>query len=179
MATKTKADPEANGKAEQKTPEPHVPDMERINGARSRLREAQSKHIAAASKAKQAKKEWEGAAENLLRVLDEEYDPQPTLFEATGAGPGDDDDGWREVPLAELDLAKNILEKLSDAGIETIGDLHDHGEPSQSGWVKRLNDVKGLGEKAVEKIEAALDDFWARRAKAKAAANGIGEDQVG
>ena len=67
-----------------------------------------------------------------------------------------DPDSWRATPLDKLDLTDNRIERLGEAGIFNLGDLADW---TNSG--NELTDVKGVGAKAAEKIEKALDDFWA------------------
>lgn len=65
---------------------------------------------------------------------------------------------WRTVPVSELEkhgLAAKVAATLREGGVGTIGDVSDLGKNGLS-----LTDVKGVGEKAAEKIEAALDAFW-------------------
>ncbi len=57
--------------------------------------------------------------------------------------------------------------KLAAAGIETIGKLQEYQEPTADGWTPQITDLKGVGAAAIEKLDAALEHFWAERAKAK------------
>lgn len=128
------------------------------------------------AKAKQA--ELEELTDQLWRLNAELTDPRP-LFAAMeakaggaeGAAGGTDEappsdpapefpghSNWRTVGVSELGrfgLAPKLIEKLVEGGVGTIGDISKLGENHLS-----LTDVKGIGEKAAEKIEAALDAFW-------------------
>jgi len=69
-----------------------------------------------------------------------------------------DDESWKTVSLHDLTMPGTTAQKLAEAEIRTVGDL--------SAWTesgKLLTDIKGVGEKAAEKIEAALDEFWGSR----------------
>jgi len=69
-----------------------------------------------------------------------------------------DDESWKTVSLHDLTMPGTTAQKLAEAEIRTLGDL--------SAWTesgKLLTDVKGISEKAAEKIEAALDEFWGSR----------------
>lgn len=132
-----------------------------------------------------ATKEVEALDAELLaavRDIDKPYPPKPAKLypdppkPATSkkSAPPTDDDTWRRVPLASLNLAKGILEKLAKPvhkhrgavpPIKTLGDLTEFLEP-KDGWEPRLTDIKGLGKTAIDKITAATDQFWAERGKA-------------
>ena len=67
-------------------------------------------------------------------------------------------DAWREKKIESLGLSATIIKKLSEAADgDTIGHLAD--------WLKKdgneFGKIIGFGEQAVEKIEKAMDDFWA------------------
>lgn len=73
------------------------------------------------------------------------------------------DESWRRINIGILDehgLSNAIHDKLHEAGIATIGDLSDwfatHPEPRQ-----REPKVDGIGQAKAEKIEQALEKFWA------------------
>lgn len=82
----------------------------------------------------------------------------------------DDDDGpsgalktdrpWRAVQLDTL-FHGAVLKSLKQGGIATVGDLADWTIPAKNGFAKQLADIKGIGEKAAEKIEARMLQFWA------------------
>jgi len=168
-----------------------------------------------AAQAKEKKKEWEHAVEEVQRLIresrrayplfpekpevvdaeivepDEPEAPEP--FEGDGdappnvpervqlegppgsivepepeseTGPEPDPDAWRAVPLASLKgIPARTLKALAESRIETIGDVARLGEKGLS-----LTDVKGIGEAAAEKINAALEEFWRERGEAEAQA---------
>lgn len=74
------------------------------------------------------------------------------------------DETWKKVRLCDLKdpaLPEGILCRLEQAEIRTLGDLaaraEDHGQLISE-------TVVGIGAAAQEKIEAAVDAFWKRRA---------------
>ena len=52
-------------------------------------------------------------------------------------------------------------ERLAEAGIETIGGMLEFTKPGEGGYCKTLTDIKGIGTGKAEKIENALEEFWA------------------
>lgn len=170
MATKTKPKPEPSA-AEQPAPSTngtppesvkHEPDWQRIDAARRELREARMRFVTAQAELKSQKKSWEGAAEDLERILEEELDPKPNLFtpSANGTPAGEE---WRETLIAVLALPPAIVDSLASAGIDTIGKLADYTKPNDSGYCKKLTDIDGIGPGKAEKIEQSLEEFWATR----------------
>jgi hypothetical protein len=144
--------------------------------------------------ARDAKEELEDAVEEHFRKIEELS--QPTLFNRTSsdrpappstpASPdakpsdivnpgkplpevGQEDDAWRQDLVDALDLKSTVIEKLHDVGIHTLGDLQDYTDPAKNGGNpnKRITDVKGIGAAKAEKIELAMQSYWAKRAKAK------------
>lgn len=78
---------------------------------------------------------------------------------ATTADAAGEDDDWREIEVGVLsDLPESLVNKLMESDLGTIGALADY---TASG--KLLIDIKGIGQAKVEKIEAALEKFWASR----------------
>jgi hypothetical protein len=76
-----------------------------------------------------------------------------------------------------LGLAESLLEKLFNAGLETIGELSDWLQPKPGGgWTRQLTDISGIGEGNAEKVMAALNKFWDERRKqaVKEIAGGVG-----
>lgn len=74
-----------------------------------------------------------------------------------------DDDSWRSTPIVELEilgLSKSIIQKLLDAGISTMGELADWSTET-----RKLEDIKGIGAKAADKISDATIRFYAEREK--------------
>ena len=75
--------------------------------------------------------------------------------------------GWREVLLADLGgpdggepLSDAVLRILSDAGLETVGELEDFRAKHGTSWTKPL---KGIGPTAAGHIEDSLLAFYATR----------------
>lgn len=73
-------------------------------------------------------------------------EPTEPLLEQSG-----DSEAWRDVRLDSLDITPGRLEKLAEADLVTLGQLVDFQAS------KRLTDIKGLGEKAIDQIEDARD----------------------
>jgi hypothetical protein len=155
---------------------PRGVDIDRIKQAKVNLSKARVNFVTKNNEAKKAKKEWEGASEALERVLEEEFDPQPSLFRqpepsangtpASAATPPAEDTAWRDARLDGLGLADSLQEKLFNEGLETIGELSDWLQPKPGGgWTRRLTDIAGIGEGNAEKVMAALDRFWDERRK--------------
>lgn len=162
--------------------------LKRIADAEKRVRFWSRKLEMAKLRAKAAKAEWENACGELQRVIRDETDPEPNLFNrddddgddeenedeeieeepAPAGGPsGSGEEAWRVVKLAAISLAPAIVDKLAAAGIDTVGALSDYLKPNNSGFCKRLTDIAGVGEKKAEQIEAALDQWWVSRAMSK------------
>lgn len=99
---------------------------------------------------KYAEKQWEQAVTDLCETIDEKP-AEPTLFDGAP-----DNEAWRVVTLAELQIEGAIAEKLTEAGLTTLGAIADH-----TGADKKLIDVPGIGPASAEKIEAAMDAYWA------------------
>lgn len=93
----------------------------------------------------------------------QELAPSPSASSASPANAGD----WRAYRFDDsnhfpsLASQKAIVAKLAENGIETIGQMVDYQKPSESGWCKAITDIKGIGKGKAEKIENALETFWA------------------
>lgn len=96
--------------------------------------------------------------------------------------PSADDESWKSIPLSELadkdDFPDYLVAKLATAQrkngdpqppITTLGELVKFQEPEASGWTKKLTDLQGIGEGAMDKISEATGRFWERWAKEQAA----------
>lgn len=169
--------------------------LKRIAAAEKLVRFWSRKLELAKLRAKAAKSNWENACGELQRVIRDETDPEPNLFNRDDDDDGDDEENedeeieeepapgggpsasggaasggeeaWRVVKLAAISLAPAIVDKLAAAGIDTVGALSDYLKPNNSGFCKQLTDIAGVGEKKAEQIEAALDQFWVDRAMPK------------
>jgi hypothetical protein len=79
--------------------------------------------------------------------------------EKTLPGTFTQDKPWRKVLLDTLFVGQ-VLKALKAAGLATVGDLHDYQQPSKSGFIKQLADIKGLGPAKVQIIEDRMLEFW-------------------
>lgn len=128
---------------------------------------------------KDAKERYEVAVSDLRQMIRQGPERQQTLpfkdqdgDEADGAtsenadattttdadSSQDEDDSWRGVSLTELSIPSKILDYLGDAKIYTLGELSDYTADGAD-----LTLIKGIGEKAAEKINGATEKFWAER----------------
>lgn len=75
----------------------------------------------------------------------------------------DDDESWRAVDLRTLDIDEKTLEKLAAKDIVTLGNIADFTAAIQN----KLTDIEGIGPATAEKIESALDKYWAKNPRVK------------
>lgn len=68
-------------------------------------------------------------------------------------------DDWRDVPIEDLNLKDNLVEKLKENGIDTIGRLEDRRSLIVQGKEKW---PKGIGEAKITAIEDAVIDWLAK-----------------
>ncbi len=66
---------------------------------------------------------------------------------------------WKKVSLDTL-FRGVILKSLKGAGLSTVGDLHEYQQPSKSGHINQLSDIKGLGVAKVTEVEDRMIEFW-------------------
>jgi hypothetical protein len=146
--------------------------LRRIQAKNRDVREAQGDYERKNELAKNAKKRWEALQEELNKLVEDSAKELP-LFAGPGksraepapAGAPAEDESWRLVPidaLVEHGLSPALLTKLADAAITNIGAIADH---TASGG--RLVDLDGIGPASAEKIELALEGFWAARRPAQ------------
>lgn len=107
-------------------------------------------------------------------------------FSADGHGcvPAIDDNAWRAVLLSDLgienELPQGIIDALGDRSrIWSVGELSDYLAPKASGFTPHIHDLPGIGKAKAEKIEAALDAFWARWAARDQVVVEAGDDEPG
>lgn len=99
---------------------------------------------------------------------DESTGPAPTI------DPGANTDAWKHVQLSAVPgLSGKLATKLAEAGLATLGALAGH--TARGG---RLFDLPGIGEKTAEKIEQALEDYWAEAKKAAGSAEAVEPEAV-
>ncbi len=120
--------------------------------------------------AKRAVDEAKVELRKLIRERNEQRG-QPTmrsLFEgpSTPVEPEPPADGeWRELSirkLGEVGLPGTVIDKISAAGIDTLGQLSDFTTPNGNGWAKQYQDIPGVGDKAATAIEDAWMAFWVK-----------------
>lgn len=117
-----------------------------------------------AKEAKDQVKDQEAVVADLQRELEEIVSPTPMpLYNANGQATTElqrADDAWRADLIREvLDLPVQLVEKLSDASVATMGELADL--TAESDWW--TGKIKGVGKAAAEKISEATERYWAAR----------------
>jgi hypothetical protein len=81
-----------------------------------------------------------------------------TANEADDNGPAEKaNNNWRRVKVEKLGLQSQILGKLLDAGVTTLGKLSDTMNAAGVWW---RNEIKGIGDASAEKIADAFAFFW-------------------
>ena len=88
-------------------------------------------------------------------VVDEEDDDTDSTLPGTFAT----DEPWQNVSLDSL-FSGAILKALKGAGLSSVGDLYAYQQPSKSGHVNQLADIKGLGPAKVQQVEDRMVEFW-------------------
>jgi len=123
-----------------------------IRAQAQRTTERHAKYLEAKDAASAAKAQWESAAETLQDLCLESDEALPLLDSVEA-------EDWRGVRLDSLEPSAKpaVLEKLKEAGIETVGQLADYTKEHD------LLDIPGIGGASKAEIEAALDPFWAAR----------------
>ena len=85
----------------------------------------------------------------------------PRLVGADGAPV---DTSWRDAGIDTLGLSAGVVDKLTAAGLVSVGLIADWtAEPDKFGHPRVLTDVPGIGDGKAAQIETALEQFWARR----------------
>lgn len=65
-----------------------------------------------------------------------------------------DPTAWREMPIERLLLPGNVEKRLKEESFDSLGVLNKFLKKNS------LSDIKGIGEKGAEQIEAAYEKFW-------------------
>lgn len=134
--------------------------------------------------AKNKKALFDASIDQLCRLIKQETSEMP-LFEqpavAEAAGPVDpedegfqaEDQSWWGVPLADVlsGLPPSIIEALNESGLKSVGELADASKNPRF----KLTEIPGIGPVKAEKVEAALEAFWKRRAEAARVPEGEAE----
>lgn len=118
---------------------------------------SRQKEISAAKK-----KKWEAEQSQLDVLLDEDPDQQRLFTTPLAVPPSEPEpeivqDNWRDLDVNQLQdhgITESQCEKLSAAGIDTLGALQDLMQRNGQFWAK---DLKGIGEQKAEKIADAMN----------------------
>ena len=153
---------EGVAKKENTPPDPTISteDVQELLLLRNRHKDKSAEEADVKAEFSAAKKETEVAQEAVNRFIDELT--QPTLFNQQKHESSDDPEAWRSCILGTIeDIATSTAEKLANHStpLVTLGDLVDW----QSNERNKLGDIAGIGKKAAEQIEEALEGFWARQ----------------
>ena len=97
--------------------------------------------------------------------------PEPSAAAELEREAREDPEHWRNVKLQSIEgLGLKNAQKLSDVGLDTLGQLNDWLQPNGSGFTRKLTDVPGIGEAKAQQIEEALTRFWEQRNRPSAGA---------
>lgn len=148
------------------------PRLKRVIALKQSVFEKRMEMLEAQEIAKDKKKVYEAEVESLLSYingLSQQYPlfdrqqpaGEPAADGPDAAAPPAPEESWRDVPISDLGplgIPDGLLEALVEQGLHTIGLLADYTASD-----KRLTDLKGVGPAKAEKIEHALERFWAAR----------------
>jgi hypothetical protein len=152
--------------------------LEKIKRLSERGRQAEAKWQALKAEASSAKKEWEKQIARLQKAIadakspqlrlpgteddDEDVDADPVIeVEAETTAQVIDDDSWKAVVMSDLGVKGKLLERLTEAGIDNLGQWTEwHGKGTFR------DPIKGVGEGAISKIADLCEVFWASRTAA-------------
>ena len=82
---------------------------------------------------------------------------------AADAPAATDSETWRAVTIEELGIQDSICKLLREEnGMTTLGQIADHGKEYD------LTDLKKIGKAKAEKIQDAMEDYWAKNPPAAA-----------
>jgi hypothetical protein len=79
------------------------------------------------------------------------------------AGPAEGDESWRETPVREAlpGLGKKVYEGMESKQLSTLGKLIDwKNKDAGANW---FTDIPGVGKAAVDKIDDAIEAFFAKQ----------------
>lgn len=153
------------------TPSADRAHLDKIKAARAVVADRERTYLSRKSQAKQAKEAFEEAVADLTAVIDDGQEilplfdslpPETETAETEAPGPEPQNDAWRQVPVSELGLSASILEKLAEAGCETVGELEDRRASH-----KGLRSISGIGEKKITIIEDAIVAWLTKHRDAK------------
>lgn len=109
--------------------------------------------------AKEAKESYEGAVAYLRGKIRKGPNPQLDFqFDEASAA----DESWRSVPITQaLKLSESQREKLSDAGVETVGEFEDLRGGRNRDYPRGLSDLPKVGQATIDKWEQQVLDWLA------------------
>lgn len=132
--------------------------------------------LAAKEEVKACRKAYDAAVDDLRKAIrrgeerlplidgmddgnEQDGDGQAGAAESAGGNsPADEPPAdWRETNVDFLDLSDGIKKILHEGNMHTIGDIADFGKHSP------LTAIPKVGQAKADRIEAALDEFWAAR----------------
>lgn len=163
---------------------PEVAILEEIAEAERAAHQKKLRWEALKEETKNAKAMFDAAIDHLCMLIRSKTEEmplfdQPAVAEAAGpVDPEDDapqveDESWRDVPLGDVlsGLPPSIVSALNESGLKTVGELADASKNPQF----KMTDIPGIGPVKAEKVEAALEEFWKRRAAAAKVPEGQAE----
>lgn len=170
----TSAEPERDEAESEPEPESESDQLAKLKGKFHRIEELNKEIDSAARQMqddKEALKESKALYDALVLRLRTEIkranDPQQQFdFGANGEAPKNDD-AWKAVTLEELGITGKNAEKLTEAGLTTLGKISEYTAAE-----KLLTDIEGIGNATAEKIAATCADWWSRHPQPEAAIEG-------
>lgn len=138
-----------------------------VTAAMEEIRDLEAKVKDAKEDLKAAEKNWRDRVSELQEIIDSEgpggQQRLPFKGDSTLSVHSEDDEeeDWRDMSIGEVDgIPTRALKGFGEAGLVTLGELTD--------WLgddrNHIGDLKGIGEKAQQDVEDALEAFWQRRA---------------
>lgn len=150
-----------------------------LNADRETYRATRTKHKKATAALRELIRS-DPLQQKLPGMDDEPGGMQVGLASADTAGaPGADSvklPDWRLLDLALLGLPDTLRAKMVEAEVDTLGKFADLTAEHGTHWFKR---IKGIGEKAAEKLENLLADFWANHPEYTGGGEGRGASGEG
>jgi hypothetical protein len=102
------------------------------------------------------KKCYENGADGFCNVRDDKaWEKANNLITLAEMKESERANAWKSFSVEKLDLREKLIETLKENGLDTIGELSE--------WLGKefKESVKGLGEKAIEKLGDAVNKFVA------------------
>jgi hypothetical protein len=129
--------------------------LQRIEQAERAAQEAEGEVNGLRADLKEAKENLAGRIATVRRLSRSRLESHP-LLDQTGQQPEPVNEEWRDKTPEDAGITGKLLEKLIEAGLDTIGKLADY---SADGSL--LIDLTGIGPAKAEQIENLMADYWA------------------